>query len=59
MSPKEEENKSVVQSRAAEREADPSMGLTWTNWTHGWLRAGASPLDRRSSRRFLIIDIKD
>ena len=41
-----EERKALVRSRAAELEADPSIGLTWTNWTHGWLRAGASPFDR-------------
>lgn len=50
--------KAVVRSRAAELEADPSIGLTWTNWTHGWLRAGASPSDREGIQMFLIIDLR-
>ena len=52
--------KAVVRSRAAELEADPSIGLTGTSWTHGWLRAGAGPSGReRGIRVFLIIDLVD
>jgi len=54
-----EEMKAVVRSRAAELEADPSIALTWTNWTHGWRRAGLARLTERSFETFLIIDLKD
>ena len=30
----------------------------WTNWTHGWLRAGASPSDREGSQCFSLLTSK-
>lgn len=50
-----EEMEAVVRSRAAELEADPSIGLTWTNWTRGWLRAGASPSGPQAFKCFSLL----
>lgn len=50
--------KAVVRSRAAELEADPSIGLTWTNWTHGWLRAGPERLAEKAFKCFSLLTIR-